>query len=30
MDLELVTELSNAGEVCLYHADVESQPGTDM
>jgi hypothetical protein len=28
-DLELVTELSNAGEVCLYHADVESQPGTE-
>lgn len=28
-DLELVTELSNAGEVCLYHSDVESQPGIE-
>jgi hypothetical protein len=28
-DLELVTELSKAGEVCLYHVDVESQLGTE-
>jgi hypothetical protein len=28
-DLELVTELSKAGEACLYHVDVESQPGAE-
>jgi hypothetical protein len=28
-DLELVTELSTPGERCLYHADLESQPGVE-
>jgi hypothetical protein len=28
-DLELIKELSKAGEACLYHVDLESQPGTE-
>jgi hypothetical protein len=27
-DFELVKELSTPGEICLYHADLESHPGT--
>jgi hypothetical protein len=28
-DLELVSELSKPGERCLYHVDLESQPGVE-
>ncbi|HEY7109043.1 MAG TPA: hypothetical protein VH415_06430 [Nitrososphaeraceae archaeon] len=28
-ELELVTELSTPGERCLYHVDLESQPGVE-
>jgi hypothetical protein len=28
-ELELVSELSKAGEACIYHVDVESQPGVE-
>ncbi len=28
-DLELVTQLSTPGERCLYHVDLESQPGVE-